>query len=402
LLNAGFLVMEPATGAIRAWVGGIDHQYFKYDHINSTRQVGSTFKPIVYANALRSGIDPCDYIPNEQVVYAEYEDWSPRNADGIYGGAYSMQGGLTGSVNAISVGLIMQMGIDSVIELAHEMGFSNKIPKGPAIALGAVDGSLFDMVKVYGTFANRGLRPEPYYLTRIETSSGDTIVEFEHPKPNKRALPIDESDMIVQMMQSVVDSGTANRLRYIYGLNNDIAGKTGTTQSQADGWFLGFTPNLVAGVWVGAESPRVHFRSLSLGQGANTALPIWGLFMQKVYKDPEFKQLRYASFPEPSAEVLERLDCLPYLEEMPKADSLNLLDGFNAEIEKLFDSMFKNKRNSKINISPDNENRRELEAQQRAKERSEEIKKYNEKLDKKREKKKKRQEFWDKLKKNKN
>jgi penicillin-binding protein 1A len=296
----------------------------------------------------------------------------------------------------------MKMGIDSVVDLAHEMGFSNEIPKGPAIALGAVDGSLYDMVKVYGTFANRGVRPEPYYLTRIETSDGDTLVEFENPKPYKRALPVAESDMMVEMMQSVVDSGTAKRLRYIYGLYNDIAGKTGTTQSHADGWFVGYTPNLVAGVWVGAESPRVHFRSLRLGQGANTALPIWGLFMQKLYKDPEFKKLKKATFPDPSIEVLEQLDSLPYLEEMPETDSLDLLDGFNAEIERLFDSMFKNRRDKNVNVKPDESARRQTESERKAQKKSEEIQKNNEKLKKKKERKKKRQDFWDKLRKKKN
>ena len=398
LLNAGFLVMEPKTGAIRAWVGGIDHQYFKYDHVKSARQVGSVFKPIVYANALRSGIEPCEYIPNEQVIYAQYEDWSPRNADGVYGGVYSMEGGLTRSVNTVSVGLIMRMGIDSVIDLAQQMGFSHEIPKGPAIALGAVEGSLYDMVQVYGTFANRGVNSEPYYLTRVETSEGDTIVEFEYPKPGKRVLPLDESDMMIKMMQSVVDSGTARRLRYNYGLYNNIAGKTGTTQSHADGWFVGFTPNLVAGAWVGGESPRVRFRSLSLGQGASTALPIWGLFMQKVYKDPEFKKLKRASFQDPSIEVYERLDCLPYLEEMPEIDSLNQ-DGFNAQIEKLFESIFKKDKNKNLNVPPHGSTRHQSEADRQAQKRSEEVEKHNNKLKKKKERKKKRKEFWDRLKK---
>lgn len=401
LLNAGFLVMEPQTGEIRAWVGGIDHQYFKYDHVKSTRQVGSLFKPIVYANALRSGIEPCEYIPNEQVVYANYENWSPRNADGIYGGAYSMAGGLMGSVNAISVNLIMRMGIDSVVDLAHQMGFTGYIPKKPAIALGAVDGSLYDLVKVYGTFANRGVRPEPYYLTRIETSQGDTLVEFEHPKPKKRALPVEESDMMIKMMQTVVDSGTASRLRYIYGLYNNIAGKTGTTQNHSDGWFVGFTPNLVAGSWVGAESPRIRFRSLSLGQGAYTALPIWGLFMQKLYKDPEFKNLRYTTFAAPSPEVTERLNCPPYLEEMPEnLDSLSSKGGINTEIEQLFESIFKSKKDEQA--GRDQSNHPQAEAERKAQERSEEIQKHNEKLEKKRERQQKRQDFWDNLRKKNN
>ncbi len=396
LLNAGFLVMEPASGAIRAWVGGIDHQYFKYDHVKSTRQVGSVFKPIVYANALRSGIEPCEYFPNEQVVYTDYKDWSPRNADGVYGGAYSMTGALTGSVNTVSVGIIMQTSIDSVIELAREMGFTGRIPVEPAIALGTAEGSLLDLVRVYGTFSNRGVKPEPHYLTRIENAMGDTLALFEHSIPNKRVLPVEESDMMIRMMQTVVDSGTASRLRYIYGLYNDIAGKTGTTQSQADGWFLGFTPNLVAGAWVGGESPRVRFRSLSLGQGANTALPIWGLFMQKLYKDPEFKNLKYAKFPELSPEALERLDCPTFLEEMPEVqDSLENDGGLNFQIDRLFESIFKPNKDKNLNVKPDDPNRKPTEAEKR----SAEIKKHNEKLEKKRERQKNRQNFWDKLRK---
>ena len=245
------------------------------------------------------------------------------------------------------------------------MGFSHDIPKGPAIALGAVEGSLYDMIQVYGTIANRGIKPEPYYLTRIETSDGEAIVEFENPKPNKRVLPPQESEIMIEMMQSVVDSGTAKRLRYNYGLYNDIAGKTGTTQSHADGWFVGFTPNLVAGAWVGGESPRTRFRSLSLGQGANTALPIWGLFMQKVYKDPEFKKLRRASFQDPSLEVFERLDCLPYLEKMPEIDSLNQ-DGFNAQIERLFESIFNKDNDKKVNVKPSEAERHQTEADRQA------------------------------------
>jgi penicillin-binding protein 1A len=255
------------------------------------------------------------------------------------------------------------------------------------------------MVTIYGTFANRGVRPEPYYLTRIETSNGDTIVEFENPKPRQRVLPIDESDMMIKMMQTVVDSGTASRLRYVYGLYNNIAGKTGTTQNHSDGWFLGFTPNLVAGAWVGADSPRIRFRSLSLGQGASTALPIWGLFMQKLYKDPEFKNLRYAAFQAPSADVLERLDCPPFLEEMPEyLDSLDMDGGFNADMEKLFESIFSNKKGKNTHVNPDGSVREQTEEERR----SEEIQKNNAKLEKKRERQKKRQEFWDNLKKKNN
>ena len=167
----------------------------------------------------------------------------------------------------------------------------------PSIALGTVDASLYEMVKVYGTFANRGLRPDMHYLDRIETNDGQVIAEFDRPNNRKfkQVIPTNQADMMVKMMQSVVDSGTAKRLRFKYGLYNPIAGKTGTTQNHTDGWFIGFTPRLVAGVWVGADDANIHFKSLRAGQGANTALPIWGLFMKKLYRDKAFRPWRNAS-----------------------------------------------------------------------------------------------------------
>ncbi|MFT5165338.1 MAG: penicillin-binding protein 1A [Saprospiraceae bacterium] len=398
LLNAGFLVMEPKTGAIMAWVGGLDHKYLQYDHVKSRRQVGSTFKPIVYAKALERGIEPCDYIANQLTTFIDYDDWTPQNADGKYGGYYSMKGGITGSVNVVAVNLIMRAEVGSVVDLAHKMGVTSRIPQGPAIALGAVDVSLFDMVKVYGTLANRGVRQDPYYITRIETSDGEVLAEFYKPLA-ERVLDIDNADIMIDMMQSVVDSGTAKRLRFQYGVQGQIAGKTGTTQSHADGWFMGFTPKLVAGAWVGGESPQVHFRSLSLGQGANTALPIWGRFMNKVYKDKSLSKYKNGAFPIPSEEVLARLDCPPFYEELPMlvSDSLEMQEeGLNAALDRLFESLRKDKR---VNEKPDRTTNKEEDA--RTKE-SERIRKENAKLEKKREKKKKRKEFWDRLTRKKN
>lgn len=318
-LNTGFLAMEPGTGLLRAWVGGVDHQYFKYDHVKSSRQVGSTFKPVVYATALTNGMLPCEYTQNELVTYTEYDDWTPRNADGEYGGVYSMEGALSHSVNAVTVGILERSSIDSVRLLAREMGISSGIPAVPAIALGSVEASLWEMVRVYGTFANRGLRPEMHYLDRIETSDGKLLVEFNRPSTGRfpRVLREDHADMMVKMLESVVDSGTARRLQYEFRLYNDIAGKTGTTQDHTDGWFIGFTPKLVAGAWVGADNPSVHFRSMRLGQGSNTALPIWGLFMQKVYKDPSYRHWKRAEFAEPNDTTWALMQCPPFLEEMP-------------------------------------------------------------------------------------
>lgn len=319
ILNTGFLAMEPNTGLIRAWVGGINHKYFQYDHVRSRRQVGSIFKPIVYAQALRNGMLPCEYTYNRQVVYTDYNDWQPRNADGNYEGVYSMEGALSHSVNTVTVEVMRRGGLDSTRLLARDMGIQANIPEGPAISLGAVDASLEEMVTVYSTFANRGVRPRVHYLDRIETSDGYVIAEFERPSPKnfRRVLSEEHADVMIKMMESVIDSGTAKRVHYRYGIYGAVAGKTGTTQNHSDGWFMGFTPKLVAGAWVGAESPRVHFRTMGVGQGSNTALPIWGEFMKRVYKDKSYKNYRRTKFT-PMADTLSAMmQCPPYLDEMP-------------------------------------------------------------------------------------
>ena len=321
LLNTGFLAIEPGTGLIRAWVGGIDHQFFKYDHIKSKRQVGSTFKPVVYASALQNGMLPCEYTQNQRLTYTtpDNKQWTPKNADGKYEGVYSMEGGLSHSINTVTVQIMQRSTLDSVRQLAAQMGITSPIIPMPAIALGAVEASLWDMVRVYGTFANRGKRPDLHYLDRIETRDGKLLAEFQRPNPRyfKTILREDHAAMMIKMMESVVDSGTARRLKYEFRLYNDIAGKTGTTQNHTDGWFLGFTPKLVAGAWVGADDPRIHFRSMRLGQGSKTALPIWGRFMSKVFEDPEFKPMKYAKFPPLVDTTWALMQCPPFLEEMP-------------------------------------------------------------------------------------
>ncbi len=311
-LHTGFMAMEPHTGYIRAWVGGINHKYFKYDHIKSRRQVGSTFKPIVYAAALKSGKDPCQYISNEREIYETHDHWSPGNADGNYEGEYSMKGGLTKSVNTITVKLMMDTGVKKVSKLARAMGIEHELPPDPSIALGTADLSLYEMLNVYATFAYRGRRKRPVYISAITDRRGHVIKKGNVKQSYTQVLGKETADMMIQMMQSVVDSGTAASVKYKYGLKGAIIGKTGTTQSHADGWFIGGTPRLVAGAWVGAEDRRVRFRSLSLGQGGRTALPIWANFMQQVFKDPTYNKIRKARFPTPSRRTQYRLDCPNY------------------------------------------------------------------------------------------
>jgi len=319
LLHAGFLAVEPQTGLVRAWVGGIDFRYFQYDHVKSKRQVGSVFKPVVYAQALRSGMLPCEYTANQRAIFPDYDDWSPRNADGQYEGVYSMEGALSHSVNTISVALLQRGGMDSTAMLARQMGIEGPIHPVPSMALGTTDASLWEMVTLFATLAAQGKRPVLHLLDRIETARGEVILEVRRPNPRyfQQVLDPQHAAVITRMMESVVDSGTARRLRSLYRLRGAIAGKTGTTQQQTDGWFLGFSPQLVAGAWVGAESPLVHFRSLHYGQGANTALPIWARFYQKVYANPNTRKWLAGRFTPPSDSMLSYMMCPPYLEEMP-------------------------------------------------------------------------------------
>lgn len=323
-LNAGFLAMEPQTGAVKAWVGGINHQFFKYDHvnINTKRQVGSTFKPIVYAAALQQGASPCTYIPASRETYPEMDNWSPGNSDGNYEGEYTLEGALMNSVNTVSVKVLKKTGLTPTINLARSMGISSDIPKLPSIALGTPAISLYEMVTAYSSFANGGQSVKPNYLLRIEDSRGQLLEQFSDEGVQQQILTPDEAYTMVHMLRSVVNEGTASRLRWKYGLRNDVAGKTGTTQSHADGWFMGMTPELVVGVWVGADDPGIRFRTTNLGQGAHTALPIFAKFWQKVNTDHRYKKIVQASFPNLPSQLQAELECPPYR----KPEDLNLFE----------------------------------------------------------------------------
>jgi len=321
-LNAGFMAMDPTDGAILAWVGGINHTYFKYDHVNSgtKRQVGSIFKPVVYAAALENGVKPCDFVSSRRVTYTNFDDWSPGNSNENYQGYYSVQGGLTHSVNTVSVKVLKRTKIKNAVSMAHKMGIESEIPEVPSIALGTPNLSLFEMVGAYSSFTNQGTAVKPRYLQRIETQDGKLLEEFGPGIKMRRAMSKRTATLMLQMLRQVVDRGTAQRLRSNYQLTNDIAGKTGTTQSHADGWFIGITPKLVAGVWVGSDDPHIHFRTITYGQGAAMALPIWGLFMQQVNKDKEFKDLKNAKFPPLAYPLDALLDCEDYRENRSVRD----------------------------------------------------------------------------------
>jgi len=308
LLQAGFCALDPSSGFIRAWVGGLDHRYYQFDHVLSRRQAGSAFKPLVYATALEKGIDPCSFTSNEQTTYARYGNWSPSNADKLYGGEYSMEGALTHSVNVVAVKMVMEVGPSSVCEMAKRMGVPYPLPEVPSIALGSAEIALQDLLSIYGSIANRGKKIRPRLLVRIESPEGDILYDATRTQVQPQVIEAEHAEMLLQMLRGVVDEGTAKGLRSKYGLKLDLAGKTGTTQKQTDGWFVGTMPYLAAAAWVGADDQRVHFRTMA-GQGATTALPIYGRFMQLLLADKEFKSYRKARFAQPSAEIMARLDC---------------------------------------------------------------------------------------------
>lgn len=328
-LQSGFMSMDPHTGYIKAWVGGINYSHFKYDHVKmGKRQVGSTFKPFVYALAMQEGWSPCYQVPNIPVTFnlPEGGTWSPKNSDGKYGGMMTLKKGLATSTNSITAYVMKQFGPQAVVDLAHKMGIQSRLEAVPSLCLGTCDISLYEMVGANATFANQGEWIEPMFITRIEDKNGNVIQEFI-PK-HVEALSQETAYLTLNLMKGVCDFGTGTRLRFRYGLRNPIAGKTGTTQNNSDGWFMGITPDLVSGAWVGAEDRSVHFRSTDLGQGASMALPIFGLYMQKVYADKTLK-ISQGDFDKPEGvELKVETDCSKYNEKDDEEETIEFGDDF--------------------------------------------------------------------------
>ncbi|MEN2414647.1 penicillin-binding protein 1A [Flavobacterium mesophilum] len=324
-LQSGLMAMEPQTGNIKAWVGGINYKYFQYDHVGQgARQVGSTFKPFVYATAIEQlNMSPCDSILDGPFMIHKgrhhvTEDWEPRNSDNRYRGMVTLKQGLANSINTVSAKLIDRTGPEAVVELTKKLGVKTEIPVQPSIALGAVDITVEDMVAAYSTFANQGVYVKPQFLSRIENKSGEVIYE---PIPESHdVLNKDIAFAVIKLLEGVTETGSGARLRtqgggsgdnrwtgYPYMFKNPIAGKTGTTQNQSDGWFMGMVPNLVTGVWVGCEDRSARFKSLTYGQGATAALPVWAYFMKKCYAD-EALQVSKSEFERP-ANLSIKVDC---------------------------------------------------------------------------------------------
>ncbi len=310
-LQAGVLAMEPRRGAIRVWVGGINHHYFQYDHVREStrRQIGSTFKPIVYAAALEQGVEPCDFVSAARIEYSNMNGWSPENTEDNYDLKYSLTGALAYSVNTVSVRVLEQAGIDNTIALARKMGIESELPAVPSIALGAANISMIEMVRAYACLVNNGKAVEPFYITAIADQQNKVLERFKPNVNTPQAMSADNARMMVHMLKHTIDEGTASGMRGRYGINNDMAGKTGTTQSNADGWFMAMTPHLVVGAWVGADDPRIRFRSTALGQGARTALPIVATMFKKINANKELGYISRAHFASLSPELESRISC---------------------------------------------------------------------------------------------
>ncbi len=280
-LQTGFMAMDPYSGEVKAWVGGINHDYYQFDHVNvnTKRQVGSTIKPLLYCLAVDNGFSPCGMVQTEAQMFNN----KPYDAGGSKHGEITMQRALAFSVNNAALYILKQVGVNAFVDFAEKCGITSKIEKYPSAALGVSDISLFEMLGSYTMFPAAGMHARPLFITRIEDKNGNLVKGFVSEQ--KEIISAGTAFKMVRMMQGVVDYGTAKRLRYRYNLSGEMAGKTGTTNKQADAWYIGYTPQLLAGAWVGCDDRFLRFRSEALGQGAAAALPIWAYFMKKVYAD---------------------------------------------------------------------------------------------------------------------
>jgi len=313
-LNTGMVSLDPTSGALKTWIGGANFEYFKFDHVNqSKRQVGSTFKPIVYTTALEQGVSPCDYFSAAEVAYQNMKGWSPSNSGNVdekYMN-FSMQYALSRSINTVSVKVLEKAGIKNTLAIAKKMGISSKLPEVPSLALGTAEINVLELAGAYASYANKSKPVKPYYLLKIENNKGKLLEKFKNEQPEEPAFSENTRQIMLEMMRMVVNEGTAKRLRNSYNLSNDIVGKTGTTQSNKDAWFVGLTPKLLMVTWVGHDDHRIGFRTTSIGQGANAALPISAGLLRRINADPQYSAVSNARFEKPSAEVRNSLDCPP-------------------------------------------------------------------------------------------
>lgn len=346
-LRPGMMSMDPQTGHVKAWVGGMNYKHFQYDMVKQgKRQVGSTFKPFVYATAIdQLQLSPCDSFPRTPITieankFGNPEPWTTKNSDENYSGVQTLKDALASSTNTVTARLMNEIGPQPVVEMAKKLGVEEDILPVPAIALGTADLSIYEMVAAYSTFANKGVYNKPVMVTRIEDKNGTILYQFV--PESKDVLSEEVAYVTVNLMEGVTQAGSGKRLRhntltqvpvykeiitgYPYEFKNPIAGKTGTTQNQSDGWFMGMVPNLVTGVWVGAEDRAAHFKNITYGQGASMALPIWALYMKACYAD-ETLNVSIDEFERPE-ELSIKVDCSAVDQEdiLEKVDPLDEIE----------------------------------------------------------------------------
>lgn len=328
MINTGMMSMDPFTGEIKVWVGGINHKYYKFDHVDQARrQAGSTFKPFAYLTAIEQGMAPCDRFVDKPVKIEYIENgkemqWEPKNADWNF--TYqnmSLRWAMGRSVNSITAQITEKVGWDKVVETAHRVGIKSPLKSVPSVSLGSNDVSVLEMVKAYATFLNKGNLVEPILVTTIKNKKGEVIAEF---KPdNKRVISEEDAWLMIYMLRGTMDEpgGTSQALWEwdLWKNGNQIAGKTGTSSDYVDGWYMGLTKDLVTGVWVGNDERSIHFKSSATGEGAHTALPIFGMFMEKLYQD-ENSGYTYGPFPDPTVEITKKYNC-PTPRPRPRIDS---------------------------------------------------------------------------------
>ncbi|MFC6103024.1 penicillin-binding protein 1A [Olivibacter domesticus] len=320
MLRNAMMSMEPQTGYVKAWVGGINFTHYKYDQVKmGARQPGSTAKPFTYAVAIDNGYSPCFKVPNAPI---NVDGWAPKSESTV-AGPITLKTALAHSQNWATADVIQRVGAQNVANLIKNMGITTDVPAYPSIALGTFDASVYDMVGAYSTFVNHGVWTQPIYLLRIEDKNGALI--YEHTKKVKVVMNDQSAYVMVDMLKGVVEKGSGQRVRWKYKLMNPIGGKTGTSQSNSDAWFIGVTPQLVSGVWTGAEERAIHFSTTALGQGANAALPMFALFMQKVYADKELKYSQ-GDFELPPGGLQRELDCSKYQYDYPSEDERKIDD----------------------------------------------------------------------------
>ena len=338
LLHAGLLAMNPVSGAVKAWVGGIDFKTQPYDQVLASRQLASTFKPFLYAEAFEEGIDPCYYLDNDSIVGPDYEEWSPANFDNSHGGKYSLSGALIHSMNIPTFNLFLKVGFAGVDSMWKKLGFAFPLENNPSLAMGTAEGSVLEVASAYAAFANGGRKITPQKIVSIKSASGEIIWQNEFIEPKTRILSERTTQLICHILQRAVREGTGASMKSVYGVDLPMAGKTGTSQDYADAWFTAFNPKVVIVSRVGASLPSVHFYSGGNGTGSALALPLVAMTLKKVQQNPGLTKQLISSFPALPEELLSELDCPDFKDE--------------TFLENFFDIFKKDKDQDKIEKKP--------------------------------------------------